>query len=596
MMMSSEPVQEGNVVAGDDHTIMISDGDLTNALDETEEDSKGLHATDFNEKPSGASDAMSSGEQQKLSDKIHEDGPKLNGTAQTLSSTATILGNTSDRNDFLPREQSSPSQNPSNKTQNEGGLINAVKQWVSSSTNANANAIDESTGDNYHRDVVDNIESALKSRKNTSTIEAKQSEKKMILGDKGLDESLLNDELPQDLEMGRKRSSTYDESAVRCSINANDKLPESNEGGDGKSKFKYTNGNWNNRMRSKTDDELRVMGECSFFYGDMGSEDNPSPSRKISQDRDEETENGYFDHGHLGKYHRTRVVNPRAIAQALSSSARRQWTERRYRCRLKQSTSKPPQSWDRQRHQIESPKCDQQLELPTYELTTEHRQAFQAAHAALNEQVANEYSRNKHAINLVEYGYDFDIDLDLNLTIDDNQQEEIRSDLTKSSLAIRGGQIRLPVDNVRLVMDSHLQPGILSVESREGGYMGYENYGNGNRYGNISANEAVPQSPGEKDSMKIKEKKYRKVAADPLSDKIWRRNELSYVLTVDDSLYRRLFQEMNDSHRLPLGMYYCCHVVESEASHDHVGIGVAISILMVVFVFLVVGMLIWPID
>ena len=583
--MSSEPAQEG--------TIVIPDDGLTNAVHETEEDSNGLHATDVNKKPSSASD-VSSEEQQKLSNEIHN----VNGTAQTLRATATILGNTSDRNDFLPREQSKPDQNQSNKPQGEGGVINAVKQWVSSSTNANV--YDESTGDEYHRDVVDNIESALNSRKNTSTIEAKQSGRKMSLDDRGLDESLLDDELPQDSETGRRRSSTYDDAVVRCNIDANDKAPECNEGGDGKSKFKYTNGNWNNRTRSKTDDDLRVMGDCSFFYGDMGSEENPSPPRKISHEHDEESENGYFDKGHLSKYHRARVVNPRAIAQALSSSARRQWTERRYRRRLKQSTFKPPQSWDQRRRPTESSQFDQQLELPTYELTTEHRQAFQAAHAALNEQVANEYSRNKHAINLVEYGYDIDIDLDLNLTIDDNQQEEIRSDLTKSSLAIRGGQIRLPVDNVRLVMDSHLQPGILSVESRVGGYMGYENYGNGNRYGNISANEAVPQSPGTeevKDSKKKKGKKYHRVApAGPLSDQVWRRNELSYVLTVDDSLYRRLFQEMNDSHRLPLGMYYCCHVVESEASHDHVGIGVAISILMVVFVFLVVGMLIWPMD
>lgn len=52
----------------------------------------------------------------------------------------------------------------------------------------------------------------------------------------------------------------------------------------------------------------------------------------------------------------------------------------------------------------------------------------------------------------------------------------------------------------------------------------------------------------------------------------------------------------SDSYRLPCGMYYCCHLVESEASHDHVGIGVAVAILLVVFVLLVVGMIIWPID
>jgi hypothetical protein len=90
---------------------------------------------------------------------------------------------------------------------------------------------------------------------------------------------------------------------------------------------------------------------------------------------------------------------------------------------------------------------------------------------------------------MADYGYDIDLDLDLNLTEERHGKEEIRADLTKSSLAIRGGQIRLPQDNVRLVMDSALQPGILSVETRVGGSVGYENYGNGNRYGNINGSE-----------------------------------------------------------------------------------------------------------
>ena len=48
-------------------------------------------------------------------------------------------------------------------------------------------------------------------------------------------------------------------------------------------------------------------------------------------------------------------------------------------------------------------------------------------------------------------------------------QEEIRADLTKSSLAIHGGLIRLPSDNFRLVCDSLLQAGILSIETRDVG-------------------------------------------------------------------------------------------------------------------------------
>merc|ERR1712029_805110 len=93
----------------------------------------------------------------------------------------------------------------------------------------------------------------------------------------------------------------------------------------------------------------------------------------------------------------------------------------------------------------------------------------------------------------MQHGYEYDLDYDLELAEGGGAEEEIRADLTRSSLAIRGGLIRLPADNVRLVCDSRLQPGILSVETRDvggdqegsGEAVGYENYGNANRYGDI---------------------------------------------------------------------------------------------------------------
>ena len=39
--------------------------------------------------------------------------------------------------------------------------------------------------------------------------------------------------------------------------------------------------------------------------------------------------------------------------------------------------------------------------------------------------------------------------------------------VTRSSLAMRGGLIRPPADNVRLVCDLQLQPGIPSIETRD---------------------------------------------------------------------------------------------------------------------------------
>ncbi|KAL3785943.1 hypothetical protein ACHAWO_001449 [Cyclotella atomus] len=528
-----------------------------------------------------------------------------NASSNFVSATATILGNTSDRNDFIPhvvpdnkRKSTDSDTATDNEIEHGGGIINGFKKWFSSQA-ADCDD-DEPVEHDYHREVVDNIQSAIQTSKSTATEKELKLSQVKSLDDNNYNESLLDKDTAGDLEMGRQRSSTYDETEVRRGL---DKACGANEGGDGKSKFRYSNSSWTSKTRSETDDELRVMGECSFFYDDMDNEENNSPLHRIPghEHNGEEKENGYFNEGYQHKFRRARAANPRQVTQAITSSARRQWTERRYRRRLKQSSFEPPQIWATKQHQIESVQIQRKPELPTCELTTEHRQAFLAAHAALNDKLVNEYSRNKHAINLAEYGHDLDIDLDLNLAVDDSQKEEIRADLTKSSLAIRGsGQIRLPVDNVRLVMDSHLQPGILSVESRagDGGYMGYENYGNGNRYGNINANEVVPLTGCDEnknvESKKRKKASHRRISSE--AEQPWRRNELSYVLTVDDGLYRRLFEEINDSYRLPMGMYYCCHLVESEGSHDHVGIGVAVSILMVVFLFLVVGMLRWPMD
>jgi hypothetical protein len=518
----------------------------------------------------------------------------------------------------------------------------------------------------YYRNVLDDVKSSPTSRKTFFTTgNVKTQDGKKSFQDNSYDESLLENGSGRDFEWGRRHDSgRWGESDGRPgnkrNADARDDVPqdeEANEGGDGKHKFKYTDQLWGNHVRNKSKnsfygnnkaaDELRVMGECSFFYDGMNNEaeeqiTNHSPSHRIPgcDNDEEEKENGYFQEGYSREFHCTKVITHRAMAKAMSSTAKRQWTERRYRRRLKQSAFETPKSiwnnrWHRQQRREPAIISQTQRETSSYELTTEHRQAFLAAHAALNAKLTNEYSRNKHAINIAECGYDLDIDLDLNLSVD-NQQEEIRADLTKSSLAIRGsGQIRLPVDNVRLVMDSYLQPGILLVESRARGYMGYNNNGNGNRYGDIKSTEVVPiaANVGESDRTKRRKRKPRRPSpSESRMDHAWRRNELSYVLTVDDHLYRRLFQEIryveevsailffanfdfihpivdcsipilhrsnlvkSDSYRLPCGMYYCCHLVESEASHDHVGIGVAVAILLVVFVLLVVGMIIWPID
>lgn len=526
---------------------------------------------------------------QSPNNQVQKIQPKRNGSARAinpnfLSATAAILGNVSDRDDFLSRGNTCsgrfeicPADSDSTKSklkENEGSIIDGVRKWFSSSSTA-ADA-DEAMGHDYYRNVLDDVKSSPTSRKTFFRAgNVKRHDGNKSLQDNSYDESLLENGSRRDFEGGRRHDSgRWGENDGRTGNKRNadsrDDAPqdeEVNEGGDGKHKFKYADQIWGGQVRDKSKnsfdgnnkaaDDLRVMEECSFFYDGMDNEaeeqiTNLSPSHWIpSHDKEEEKKNGYFREGYSREFHRTRVINHRAVAKPMSSTAKRQWTERRYRRRLKQSAFETPKSiwnnrWHSQQRRESAIISQTQHETSSYELASEHRQAFLAAHVALNAKLTNEYSRNKHAISIAEYGYDLDIDLDLNLSVD-NQQEEIRADLTKSSLAIRGsGQIRLPVDNVRLVMDSYLQPGILLVESRARGYMGYDNTGTGNCHGDIKTAEVVPLAAnlGESDRTKRKTRKSRRYSPSESMDQAWRRNELSYVLTVDDHLYRRLFKEI----------------------------------------------------
>jgi len=129
------------------------------------------------------------------------------------------------------------------------------------------------------------------------------------------------------------------------------------------------------------------------------------------------------------------------------------------------------------------------------------------------------------------------------------------SDFRNSSLydISRDGkvQLRLPTDNVRLVMDPQLEPGILSLVMDDD----YQNY-------NAKSSNI---------------------------------HNVNYILTVDDDLYRRVVHEISDSERCPLGLYYCCHQ-EEYGGEEKVSIYVAVAILSVLFLFLLVNTLIWPVS
>ena len=602
-----EPVKDGNRTATPDDGHANGDIFRENGVDENEANSKNT-----------ATDSDNGTKQQQTDDQLDQPTPKpqsvippssklqhaavqpenivdptIHGdTANNVTRNTnranynnTVLGNDSDKNDFtsarnnLTNEQQQQQHGEaiaSEDNNNNAKTLNKLKQWFATSTPDEA--------DSYHNFSTPNSSKhegnggGANNKKKASDIK-EGGIRKQSLDANGFDESLLNEE----------------EKAI-----AND---DNDDGGMGDVELGHVDNiaiamhqnpkrrDWESPNLSRpipgTEEEERVMGQCGFFYNEENQNGEAITSHRINAIDDTEDEN-LGPHPH----YRARRLNPRAMAQAIKTRAKRQWTERRYRRRLRQSQFQPYPNDANNSTGHQSHRADEF----TYELTTEHRQAFLAAHAALNGKLANEYGRNRHAIRK-QFGYDYDIDYDLELGeeygTEGEGQDEIRADLTRSSLAIRGGLIRLPTDNVRLVCDSHLQPGILSIETRDvgAGVMGYENYGNANRYGNIHGS-GITRKNSKSDEKQQQQHHRDQTRDDSLAEEQeWRRNELAYVLTVDEGIYQRVLREMGDAYRVPCGIYYCCHVTQDG---DHVGIGVAVVMLFVVFSFIVAGMIVWP--
>jgi hypothetical protein len=113
------------------------------------------------------------------------------------------------------------------------------------------------------------------------------------------------------------------------------------------------------------------------------------------------------------------------------------------------------------------------------------------------------------------------------------------ADFSKSSLYCNiDGRVlmRLPKDKVRLSMDPHLEPGILSVEHCPKGH------------------------------------------------------ELTYVLSVDDDLYRRVVSEIADTHSSICGVHQCC------TDTGHLNIQVAYCLVVLVLILLLINTIIYPGD
>ena len=115
-------------------------------------------------------------------------------------------------------------------------------------------------------------------------------------------------------------------------------------------------------------------------------------------------------------------------------------------------------------------------------------------------------------------------------------------------------ELRLPNDHIRLMMEPDLEPGILSIE---------------NETKIRSDDKTLDQSPD--------------------LDQIPNEGELSYVLTVEEDLYRRLFTEIADS-GAPGGLYFLFH----DDDERRVGVGIAVCILVLFFVCLSIGIGFFP--
>jgi hypothetical protein len=558
----------------------------------------------------------------------HVDRDNTQRTNYTSAHIST-LGTDSDRMDFCRRSQTSAKgydDQCERRILSEEDDTNSVvslkkiRKWFSASSSPGNNTGVSNT--DYH--TFQSEKQEMNEMNNRSAPESNDTKPKPTLNDDDFDESLLNDTIRG--RKGQKKRSIHP--WVKQSKGVSHR----------------------SSTLAGTEEEERVMGECSFFYNNMDDTDMiPSQqsmpgSRSTTQsaqgrDDNEQEDDSYLEHPQgMDNHHyhyRTRRVDPRTISNAIKTRAKRQWTERRYRRRLRQSQlgmvsfdgiansenmmySPNNNLHGRSRRRLLRPRRDDSS--TSYWHTKEHQRAFLAAHSALNGKLAYE-NGNKDNRRNTSSGYDIDDDYyDLELAITQDEDAEVgvgetRAYVTKSSLAIRGGLIRLPTDNVRLVCDPMLQPGILSIETREltntsgGGRVGRRLPGNiQNNDGARTLDNSLPQFPpltgnAKKDNIQlcdgsnierrqhpnqIMQQQKQQYQQQPQQ---WSRQELAYVLTVDERIYQRVVQEMGDSYRIPCGLYYCCHVT---TGGDHVGIGVAVAILSLLFVLLIAGMIAWP--
>uniref|UniRef100_A0A7S2KQS9 Uncharacterized protein n=1 Tax=Leptocylindrus danicus TaxID=163516 RepID=A0A7S2KQS9_9STRA len=153
-------------------------------------------------------------------------------------------------------------------------------------------------------------------------------------------------------------------------------------------------------------------------------------------------------------------------------------------------------------------------------------------------------------------------------------------------------QYRLPTDHVRLSVIPNVEPGILSMvvgsdDRRESFKKGKATATDSFKSTATAATVASGVSESLNDASIVRVP--NKHGKSNETENSW--NSVSYVLSIDEHLYRRVVQEMADSMQSPYGCYNCCR---DTSDSGRVSIQIAIFILAVFFFFLFITTLIFP--
>ena len=258
---------------------------------------------------------------------------------------------------------------------------------------------------------------------------------------------------------------------------------------------------------------------------------------------------------------------------------------------------------------------------------------FHARYQQLNQVLDSRRRKPRGGVDMLDY--------DLSLNIDDEQGQDgnvagamsFHSNVSQNVMNVANSTLfyeqhgrfllRLPRDQVRLVMETELQPGIVSVEQwrpkgqeedvggdaskeqrrRQGQHEAHQPVDAVSTPRNPYLTETDPENPQSLDPEEMPREQQRQLAGDNNANDtndpqkkggssfFETQPPLRYVLTVPDDLYRRVVSEMSDSLTSPY-----CGMGRCRQEDEHVDIRVALGILSVIFIFMFISTLEWPTE